>query len=344
VPHELLVYGKAFEMAEAGGGVTTVRIPFGEVVPDAWLEGYVCDGRQFVSVVHLIEHVCGRPTIGETEVIVRSLQKAFAKWGRTGDFQRVELNRYDKQYGVSIPCALKVLEMLPRDAARLHRAGVTEALCKWYSGEKDELYAIRDAGFTREREWDARPKPVVVEPVKQAAPEAKPVKPVLKEGHESAVKVGAGGACVRMVVRGGKEYVSTRDVIKVMIEKTGKPVVQMWAQVLGGKGEVFEGRTEKHKFKGSGEVEHDVVERAAAVELARVLTGDGAERNREAMLAALYGVCNDADVGKAVKRARLGLTKEELLEELDALDPDWYGELIGQPGAKRGRHVNKEEV
>ena len=89
---------------------------------------------------------------------------------------------------------------------------------------------------------------------------------------------------MRVVLLNGKEYLSTRDLIKHTIEKTGKSVVQVWARV---KAQINAQALATHKFKGSGEVMQDVIERREARWLVRLLTGEAAERNRRRMLDAI---------------------------------------------------------
>ena len=172
--------------------------------------------------------------------------------------------------------------------------------------------------------------------VKPAAPEV--VK--LKDGQESVIKLrqeegkdedGDGWLDVRVVWLEGREYVSTRDVVKHTIEKTGVQVVRAWTRVKSG---IDAGMLATHKFKGSGEVVQDVIERRAADQLVRALTGEAAERNRERMLAAIGG---EAGVERVKPGVPCKMTKEELLDTLDALYPSWLAEITGQPGAKRAR-------
>jgi hypothetical protein len=89
----------------------------------------------------------------------------------------------------------------------------------------------------------------------------------LKDGQESVIKMrreegkdedGDGWLDVRVVWLSGKEYVSTRDVVKHTIEKTGVQVVRAWTRVKAG---VEAGMLATHKFKGSGEVVQDWIER-----------------------------------------------------------------------------------
>jgi hypothetical protein len=74
--------------------------------------------------------------------------------------------------------------------------------------------------------------------------------------------------------------------VKHTIEKTGKLVVKAWTQV---KDVVDAGILATHKFKGSGEVVQDVIERCEAGRVVLDLTGEAAQRNRERMLAAIAG-------------------------------------------------------
>jgi predicted CopG family antitoxin len=80
----------------------------------------------------------------------------------------------------------------------------------------------------------------------EAGAGAKPAAPELvklKDGQESVIKMGQeegkdedgdGWLDVRVVWLGGKEYVSTRDVIKHTIEKTGKLAVKARVRVKAG--------------------------------------------------------------------------------------------------------------
>lgn len=332
--------------------IDTVRIPFDEVIPGTgWLDVYVRDDKQFVDVMHLIELVCDNPTLNQTNAYFQNVKPTLMKWGRAGNFQTLKLHRYDTEYGVTFPYAVRLLELLPNDAGRRYRAGLTGLLRRHYGGDVRDLDRAEAAGVARQREDDARPKPVMMEDVAPAAVSAAPVRPaiVLKDGQETVIKLvrvgsgeesddsGDGWLGIRVVVRDGKEFVSTRDVIKHMIEKSGKPVAQMWAQVKAGKGAVFEGRIAAHKFKGSGEVEHDVIERGVAGELVTLLAGEAADRNRARMLAAIKGEAG-APAEKPVI-APTPLSKDELLAALDAVDPEWLEEVTGQPGAKRAKRV-----
>jgi hypothetical protein len=186
-----------------------------------------------------------------------------------------------------------------------------------------------------------KPKAVAAE-AKTGAKPAAPEVVKLKDGQESVIKMrqeegkdedGDGWLDVRVVWLEGREYVSTRDVVKHTIEKTGKLVVRAWTQAKAG---IDAGVIETHKFKGSGEVVQDVIERLAADQVVRALTGEAAERNRERMLAAIGGEAG-ADCVKPGVPCKM--TKEELLDALDALYPSWLAEITGQPGAKRARRA-----
>jgi hypothetical protein len=122
-----------------------------------------------------------------------------------------------------------------------------------------------------------------------------------KERPESVIKIKAGedddaietqdvdeDGClsVRVVLLNGKQYLSTRDVVKHTIEKTGVQVARAWARV---KDQIDADVLETHKFKGSGEVVQDVIERGVARWLVRLLPGEAAERNRKRMLDAICG-------------------------------------------------------
>jgi hypothetical protein len=146
---------------------------------------------------------------------------------------------------------------------------------------------------------------------------------------------GDGWLDVRVVWLDGKEYVSTRDVVKHTIEKTGKLVVKAWTQV---KDVVDAGMLATHKFKGSGEVVQDVIERGAAGRVVLALTGEAAERNKGRMLAAIGG---ENEVAGGAGRPVLGSnpTEEQLLDTLDRMYPTWFERATGQPGAKRARRA-----
>ena len=93
---------------------------------------------------------------------------------------------------------------------------------------------------------------------------------------------------------------------------------------------------ETHKFKGSGEVVQDVIERVAADQLVRALTGEVAERNHGRMLAAIGG---EAGVERVKPGVSENPSEEQLLAKLDELYPTWFERATGQPGAKRTRLV-----
>lgn len=135
--------------------------------------------------------------------------------------------------------------------------------------------------------------------VTHGAPSAKPIMPNFKERQESVIKIkpdededaldaqdgdGNGSLSVRVVQLNGKEYLSTRDVVKHTIDKTGVQVARVWARV---KDQIDAEALATHKFKGSGEVVQDVIERGVARWLVRLLTGEAAERNRRRMLDAI---------------------------------------------------------
>jgi hypothetical protein len=130
---------------------------------------------------------------------------------------------------------------------------------------------------------------------------AKAIMPNFKDRPESVIKIKAGEnedateaqdvdedgfLSLRVVLLNGKQYLSTRDVIKHTIEKTGVQVVRAWTRV---KDQIDADVLEAHKFKGSGEVMQDVIERGVARWLVRLLTGEAAERNRKKMLDAICG-------------------------------------------------------
>ncbi len=192
-----------------------------------------------------------------------------------------------------------------------------------------------------------KPKKVGVAGVEAGAnAEAKPAAPELvklKDGQESVIKMrqeegkdedGDGWLDVRVVWLDGKEYVSSRDVVKHTIEKTGKLVVKAWTQV---KDVVDAGMLATHKFKGSGEVVQDVIERGAAGRVVLALTGEAAQRNRERMLAAIAGDHAGAEHVKPASACKM--TEDELLDALDSMYPTWFERATGQPGAKRARRA-----
>jgi hypothetical protein len=139
---------------------------------------------------------------------------------------------------------------------------------------------------------------------------------------------------VRVVWINGKEYLSTRDVVRHTTEKTGKLVVKAWTQV---KDRVDAGMLATHKFKGSGEVVQDVIERGAAGRVVLALTGEAAQRNRERMLAAIAGDNSLGDQGVTCKNdggrvaGRVGQNVSYIMA--------WLERITGQPGAKRARRA-----
>jgi hypothetical protein len=161
-------------------------------------------------------------------------------------------------------------------------------------------------------------------------------KKVEKE-DEIMIKQDAGeDLSVRVVWINSKEYLSSRDVVKHTIEKTGKLVVKAWTQV---KERVDAGMLATHKFKGSGEVVQDVIERRGAGEIVRALTGENAEKNRERMLAAIAGDYAGAEQGVKPAAGACKMTEDELLDALDNMYPTWFERATGQPGAKRARRA-----
>jgi hypothetical protein len=213
--------------------------------------------------------------------------------------------------------AKMVLGMVPYRITRKERAELAE--------EFKKLGKAKPAGEGKAGE--ARAAPEVVK---------------LKDGQESVIKMrqeegadedGDGWLDVLIVWLGGKEYVSTRDVVKHTIEKTGIQVVRAWTRVKAG---IHAGMLETHKFKGSGEVVQDVMERLAADQLVLALTGEMAEKNRGRMLAALAGDHVDQGTKPAVA---CKMTEEELLDALDSTYPTWLERITGQPGAKRARRA-----
>jgi hypothetical protein len=133
------------------------------------------------------------------------------------------------------------------------------------------------------------------------SPDGKAILPNFKERPESVIKIKPdedadareaqdvdedGCLSVRVVLLNGKQYLSTRDLIKHTIEKTGREMVQAWRRV---KDQIDADVLETHKFKGSGEVVQDVIERGVARWLVRLLPGEAAERNRKRMLDAICG-------------------------------------------------------
>jgi hypothetical protein len=140
---------------------------------------------------------------------------------------------------------------------------------------------------------------------------------------------------VRVVWLRGTEYLSTRDVVKHMIEKTGIQVVRAWTRVKAGiDAEVLA----THKFKWSGEVLQDVTKRHEPRGLLLAMTGEAAARNRGRMLAAIAG---DDEVAGRAGRPVMGalISEEQLLEALDELNSSWLERVTGVPGAKRARRA-----
>jgi hypothetical protein len=160
-------------------------------------------------------------------------------------------------------------------------------------------------------------------------------KKVEKE-DEIKIKQDAGeDLSVRVVWINGKEYLSTRDVVRHTTEKTGKLVAKTWMQV---KGWMDGNNLETHKFRGSGEVVQDVIARTYARWLVLALTGDVAERNQKRMLAAIGGEHAGAEQGMK-PAAACKMTEDELLDALDSMYPTWFERATGQPGAKRARRA-----
>jgi hypothetical protein len=132
-------------------------------------------------------------------------------------------------------------------------------------------------------------------------PDGKAILPNFKERQESVIKIKSdedadaieaqdvdedGCLSVRVVLLNGKQYLSTLDVVKLTIEKTGVQVARTWARV---KDQIDADVLETHKFKGSGEVVQDVIERGVARWLLHLLPGEAAERNSKRMLDAICG-------------------------------------------------------
>jgi hypothetical protein len=214
-----------------------------------------------------------------------------------------------------------LLGMVPYRMTRRERAELVEEFTKL---EKSQAGPVVEAGAS------AGAKPAAPELVKPNDGQTSVIKMRQEEGKDED---GDGWLDVRVVWLGGKEYVSTRDVVKHTIEKTGVQVVRAWTRVKAG---IDAGAIETHKFKGSGEVVQDVIERGEARRLVLALTGDEAERNRERMLAAIAGDNSLGDQG--VKHdVTCKMTEEELLDMLDRMYPTWLERITGQPGAKRAR-------
>jgi hypothetical protein len=218
---------------------------------------------------------------------------------------------------------------------------------EWFTlaGAKSLLGLVPYRMTRRERvelvdEFARLEKPRAAAEAKSGAKPAAPEVVKLKDGQESVIKMkqeegkdedGDGWLDVRVVWLEGREYVSTRDVVKHTIEKTGVQVVRAWTRVKSG---IDAGMLATHKFRGSGEVVQDVIERRAADQLVRALTGEAAERNRGRMLAAIGG---EAGVDCVKPGVSENPSEEQLLAKLDELYPTWFERAAGQPGAKRAR-------
>ena len=153
----------------------------------------------------------------------------------------------------------------------------------------------------------------------------------LQNGKETAIKITLDEADesgntiqnIRVIVINEKEYLSTRDVIRYLIGKTIKTVVKEWNQVK----HVFDANVMKHKFKGSGEVEQDVIERDVVGDLIDQFK-DVARQKRAGLLADIRGDPR--------------MTKEEILDMLDRMDkgyPNWMDLAMDPNRIKRVKWV-----
>ena len=151
----------------------------------------------------------------------------------------------------------------------------------------------------------------------------------LHNGKETAIKITLDEADesgntiqnIRVIVINEKEYLSTRDVIRYLIGKTIKTVVKEWNQVK----HVLDANVMKHKFKGSGEVEQDVIERDVVGDLIDQFK-DVARQKRAGLLADIRGDPR--------------MTKEEILDMLDRMDkgyPNWMDLAMDPNRIKRAK-------
>lgn len=309
-------------------------ISFDCVNPDASVEVYVWRRVQYLNLVDVLMCFLKLEHVGLAHNWRAVLEKDERLRGELVEFGITDRGAFD---GISFPGMLKLLRMLKK------RTGLT-----------DEQH---DAVGKKLREvFRGHPKVLDIDAPPGAAPAVPSSIVVLKEGLETVVKImqgergtgadsddsGDGWLDVRVVVKGGREYLSTRDIIKHMIEKAGKPVVQAW-QKLKESGKIDLGALMTHKFKGSGEVDQDVIERACAGALLAGLSGEAAERNRRKMQIAILGEQAD-DVNPAPQAGNAGSirkagakTREELFQMLDALDPEWRDALWKEQEAKRAK-------
>ena len=389
-------------------------LPFDEIVPGATVRFCVIDGVQYLSIRDMIMCVCSKDNKDACKI-----------WERLPETQKEEVESFcrnfqfhgqgqSKQPVITFIGALKLIMVLPGEAAKKHRSAMTDILRRYFAGDAsllDEIErnqvsespiaqmaraslageggsgAIEDSHKRKREELelakieaeievmtntsrmqvmdkyhsycldtvlDERAKVMFKEAllnslmVKQGdLPDGKAVTPNFKDRQESVIKIKAGEdedateaqdvdedgfLSVRVVLLNGKQYLSTRDVIKHTIEKTGVQVARSWARV---KDQIDADVLETHKFKGSGEVVQDVIERGVARWLVRLLTGEAAERNRKKMLDAICG--NHVDGMKS--KSGVSLEEELLLDALDSMYPTWFERATGQPGAKRARRA-----
>jgi hypothetical protein len=341
-------------------------LPFDEIVPGAIVRFCVIDGVQYLSIRDMIMCVCGKNN-----------DEAGLVWRRMSPERLSEVRSYcsnfqfhgqgqSEQPVITFAGALKLIMILPGEAAKKHRSAMADILRRYFAGDASLLDEIErnqasdspiaqmaraslaaeggsgtiEDSHKRKREelelakieaeievmtntsrmqvmdkyhsycldtvLDERAKVMFKEAllnslmVKQGdSTDGKAILPNFKERPETVIKIKPdedadareaqdvdedGCLSVRVVLLNGKQYLSTRDVVKHTIEKTGRDMVQAWRRV---KDQIDADVLETHKFKGSGEVVQDVIERGVARWLVRLLPGEAAERNRKRMLDAI---------------------------------------------------------
>lgn len=267
------------------------QLSFEPAVPGARVPMQLRGGKQYIDAPSFIQHLCQLSNewsaVGKWESLERACRE---EW--KGETIIGRLQDGFMFYGITLPCAIKVLEKLGKQVKLTdeQRASVVQVIRGKFSGSQrviglDPVVIPVAAGVSEPKVEKVKMNPVVV-PVETSG-DKKPDEPrvIKNEEQVGALKLdGVEGGKVRMVVKDGVKFLSARDIIKHQCQKNSKQVLQAWDKIDEEFKRDLEQFTGKFTFAGSGEVSQPVLEARGALRLVMCLETACAERNRAGLL------------------------------------------------------------
>jgi len=270
---------------------TMSQLSFEPAVPGARVPMQLRGGKQYIDAPALIQQMCQLTNEQHAVNKWESLERACGEEWK-GETIIGRLQDGFLFYGITLPCALKLLEKLGKQVKLTdeQRASVVQVIRGRFSGSQrvmggDPVVIPVAAGVSQPKVEKVRMNPVVVPG--ESSSDNKPNEPrvINKEDQVGALKVdGVEGGKVRMVVKDGVRFLSARDIIKHQCQKNSKQVLQAWDKIDEEVKKDLEQFTGKFTFAGSGEVSQPVLEARGALRLVMCLETACAERNRAGLL------------------------------------------------------------